>query len=747
MSKFRNLILITGLLLIAVAAALLTVLILYATGTIKTDPIELVYSVASAEKDYDGTPLTVEDYTLDSGKLLEGHTASVQVIGAQTDVGSSESTLQVKICDKNGFDVSDEYAVKVNAGTLTVDPKNISVVIPDSTVIYSGKEVYFNDFEIIDGELAKGHKLAGLNTTLLNAGDTLPNDIEPLVYDPFDNPVTENYNITFEMGTVKVLARTITVKPKDITKIYDGITLTATEFEISDGSLVAGQTARAKIVSEAGFAASAVNCVYEQRILIDELSFEIYADDGVTPVSQNYNIYFDTAFMTIQQRPLKITTLSETFTYDGEEHYNDAYIDEGDYAPNQILNVKSFPKVCDVTDGEGTKNEIRFEILSGENDVISNYSVQYVYGTLKVAPFEITVQTNSYEKVYDGNELGNYIIAQGNTYTTVPELPRKFNLTASISTEVSSQVNVNSGTFSLINVSIQMNGTDCTGNFTVDVKEGAYAITPKPFTVTLNDLKNTNKFIYGETFVIESDEAFGEAFIDTDFTYNDFQIIQPQDLTAGVHSYSAKCIKADLTNYELKIIDGSVTIEKRKVDLVLSSKAPQAFSMTYNGLNSFYDVKTDYLAIKDETDYAISSAEFNNIFNVAGKTQNITVKSVEVSSKGEDITSNLEINYAGVNIRVTVTPRLISFTYKPYNYVGYWEGANPDYSVLAGLVDVSAGTPLANGDAIVETEVSVINEDWYVVSSVSVVCGGVDVSGLYEINEDYYGQVIIPAQP
>ena len=196
MSKFRSLILIIGLLLIAVAAALLTVLILYATGTIKTDPIELVYSVDDKSKKYDGTPLTItdDDYTLVSGNVLEGHTAQVKIIGSQTNAGESEATLEVKIFDKKGFDVTDEYAVKVNVGTLTVEKRAISVSIKDQDLVYSGREVIFNEYET-DVELVKGHKIGCVS--LLNVGETLK-DVTPVVYDALDNDVTANYALDTE---------------------------------------------------------------------------------------------------------------------------------------------------------------------------------------------------------------------------------------------------------------------------------------------------------------------------------------------------------------------------------------------------------------------------------------------------------------------------------------------------------------------------------------------------------------------
>ena len=58
MSKIRKSILIIGILVIVVAASLATALALLATGSIKTDPIELEFVLKEKEKVYDGTPKT-----------------------------------------------------------------------------------------------------------------------------------------------------------------------------------------------------------------------------------------------------------------------------------------------------------------------------------------------------------------------------------------------------------------------------------------------------------------------------------------------------------------------------------------------------------------------------------------------------------------------------------------------------------------------------------------------------------------
>lgn len=100
-------------------------------------PAILTISTGSAEKDYDGTPLTDGDYIV-SG-LADGQTVAVTVTGSQTTVGSSENIVEV---DSGTVD-RNNYAVAWELGTLTVHPKSIAdaAVILDNTALdYRGIE-------------------------------------------------------------------------------------------------------------------------------------------------------------------------------------------------------------------------------------------------------------------------------------------------------------------------------------------------------------------------------------------------------------------------------------------------------------------------------------------------------------------------------------------------------------------------------------------------------------------------------
>ena len=110
-------------------------------GTLKILKRAITYKADSESKEYDTKPLTKNTATLISGKLVEGHTATFTISGAITNVGSVANVLS-KVVIKNGnIDVSDNYNITKENGTLTIKTKGIT--IPTSanycnTLTYNG---------------------------------------------------------------------------------------------------------------------------------------------------------------------------------------------------------------------------------------------------------------------------------------------------------------------------------------------------------------------------------------------------------------------------------------------------------------------------------------------------------------------------------------------------------------------------------------------------------------------------------
>jgi len=101
-----------------------TVFVVDGTLTVLPREAPLVITAASAEKVYDGTPLTDATYTFDASVLAEGHTLTATVMGSITNVGKKSNIVtEWHIMDQDGQDVTFGYTVQTADGTLTILPR------------------------------------------------------------------------------------------------------------------------------------------------------------------------------------------------------------------------------------------------------------------------------------------------------------------------------------------------------------------------------------------------------------------------------------------------------------------------------------------------------------------------------------------------------------------------------------------------------------------------------------------------
>ena len=200
------------------------------TATADVTPRDLTITADDKTKVYSGTAFPVGDFTVsyegfvagegpgDLGGTLEFEGPAVDAV----DVGTYGIT-------PSGL-TSDNYAITFEPGTLTLDPRPITVTANDQTKL-DGETFTFDhgEYEITAGSLVSGHTL-----TLVLSSDGAAADAEVGDYDIdisdlviMDNgtDVTDNYDITPVEGTLTVTEKTILTITGGFTaldKTYDG---------------------------------------------------------------------------------------------------------------------------------------------------------------------------------------------------------------------------------------------------------------------------------------------------------------------------------------------------------------------------------------------------------------------------------------------------------------------------------------------------------------------------------------------
>ena len=199
-------------------------------GTLTVKPVAIELTANSAEKIYDGTPLTDNGYQITKGAFVgEEGLASVTVEGSQTLVGTSANEIKAHGLKANTK--AQNYAITYQPGQLTVKDRNEKYRL--TVEANSGSKVY-------DGTALKVEGLKQLIFTVneqtftvsgLTAEKTATNVSESgavavrgtaIVKDAAGNDVTAQFDVQTVPGTLTISQRPVTITAENNTVEYTG---------------------------------------------------------------------------------------------------------------------------------------------------------------------------------------------------------------------------------------------------------------------------------------------------------------------------------------------------------------------------------------------------------------------------------------------------------------------------------------------------------------------------------------------
>ncbi len=468
MVRRSKLIYVIGSITLGIIAILGVFVSLVAAGIIGVTQSKLVFASASAEFVYDGTAHKQEEWSLVSGELKVGHTASINITGAQTDVGTSTNYMVVTILDESNVDVTDYYTIECQLGTLSVVCNSIHIASEDRSKVYDGTPLVGGGYSLVSGKVPEGSKLdVQFLGTITNVGVT-ENSFSVKITDANGADKTAAYSIETTFGKLEINARPIKLQSASASKEYDGTALTIANCSLVEGALVTGD----KIVAHYG----------DGRIDVGqgESTFIVsLVNSAETDVSANYHISYLYGALTVTPRPISIKTASAEREYDGTPLITteNAYeLVSGSIVHNQTLSVAVHGSQDVVGESE---NEATATVTdSAQNDVSHNYVVTYEFGKLNVTPRKLEVLTDSKESVYDGtmSEAKGYTLTAG-TLVEGQELSLNFTCQA-----------IDAGTYNNTATAIVLWGEEnISRNYEITVTEGTIAILKREVTITTGD--------------------------------------------------------------------------------------------------------------------------------------------------------------------------------------------------------------------------------------------------------------------
>ena len=527
--------------------------ITYQYGFIEITPRKLEIITASANFLYGAITAPARYYSFEAKGLVEEHNALIydgsSSDGSYLSVGSYKNEFSVKVQDQNGREVTSNYEISYQYGTLNVEKRLMTVKTGDYFAVYDGRAHSCNQYSVTpEGALIPEHYISVADSTVLtDAGKQQNKFYDFKIVDTRFNDerqdVTDNYSIKWEYGYIEILKRPISVIPEYAEKIYDGTALYGGSIMLHPESpfdLVAGHRLDATTVGNRTDAGESIASLS---------NIKVYAEN--VEVTKNYDITAYEERIVVLPRPILIETAGAEKVYDGKPLTNRNYYisEESPYGlvDGQTLSVTTRGTQTDIGESENYCLAEETRIRAGSKDVTANYEISYTFGLLVVKPYAtIAVISGSAMKYYDGKPLTN---PEYEVRVIEGELAASHNLKVNV---YGSITNVGS-----IENDLTVRVVDSVGR---DVS-AYYVLQPVPGTLVVKD--KDEEFIFGK---IKTDRD-GYIYL-KERSYGDFngQIWNPgvpysKTLSNGL-SYSY------LTSYALRNANGNINFAEFK-DLVL----------------------------------------------------------------------------------------------------------------------------------------------------------------------------------
>ncbi len=376
-------------------------------GTLEISKRTVTMTSATDSKTYDGKALTNDKVTETGDGFVEGEGATYDVTGTQTDAGSSKNTFTYTL---NKGTKADNYEITQVEGTLTVtaDEKEVVVVITEN----SGSEKY-------DGteKTVTGYKVTSISSDLYKesdftfSGDATVKGTDAGSYDmelkptDFTNNNKNFTKVTFQIvdGTLEISKRTVTLTSATDEKVYDGKALTNDEVTVGGDGFADGEGAKYDVTGTQTDVGSSQN------------SFSYTLNEGTK--ADNYDITQSVGTLTVTPVTDKVTVTitghKDDVDYNGAEQKVEGYdvsIDNELYTEEDFtFSGDATAKGTDVKKSGDDVDSYPMGLKAGDFENISkNFTnVEFVVndGSLKIEPIDVTIESASAKKVYDGTPL------------------------------------------------------------------------------------------------------------------------------------------------------------------------------------------------------------------------------------------------------------------------------------------------------------------------------------------------------
>ena len=434
-------------------------------GSLEIAPMDLTITAGSANKTYDGTPLTKDSYTT-SADPAEGDTiTSVTLTGSQLNVGSSDNVASDAKLMRGDKDVTENYNITYEKGTLAVTPLTDKV-----TVTITGN----TDSKIYDGN---EHSVTGYTTAIDNqlytvsdftfTGEAIAKGTDADSYQmglnksQFANNSANFANVEFVVtdGSLQINPRSVKLTSATDEKVYDGQPLTNGVVTVSGDGFVKGEGAAYNVTGSQTNAGSSDNTfTYTLNPGTKADNYVIETAEGTLTVTPM------TAEVVVNIQGSKLSKV-----YNGAEQSVNGY-ETAISNPLYTAADFAFSGTASVTGTDAGSYPMGLKAEQFQNTSKNFTNVKFVVndGELTINPMPLTITAGSDSKAYNGTPLTNDTftrtsLAAGDTLASV--------------TVTGSQTNVGSSDNVASDAKLMRGDRDVTANYAIEYVNGKLTVT------------------------------------------------------------------------------------------------------------------------------------------------------------------------------------------------------------------------------------------------------------------------------
>lgn len=575
---------------------------------------------------------------------------------------------------------ADSKTITIRTGTNEITfyyYKNVTLTAEDRIVTYNGQEQTVNTGYdvVVKADNGKDFKLSGVDFNGVHASGTGKEvgkyDIDFVGETVGKTDTTAKYIVANTVkGTLTITpigTVVVTITGNTDTKVYNGAEQSVTGYtvKISDPKY-----------TEADFKFTGDPKASRTDVGTTPMGLNTDQFENNNKNFKNVTFVVEDGSLTITKRPLTIEgQSSEPITYDGQTH---SFMKWWPVTPTDNTGLVSGHEVSGInyllTGKDAGSYTGKFsgdaKIMSGEENVTENYSIEYTLGKMKIVPAEriaVKIIGNHKEVWYNGQEqsVSGFTFDVADNTVTV-ELKDGHYAIAKGTNVKTYYMGLKSDDFTINHKNYKEVSAEIVDGY-LTIKRHYTPNPPITDKITVEITGNSDSVVYDGTEHSVKDytvKISDSRYTEKDFTFSGKALASGVNAGAyemGLKADQFKNTNARFTNVEFIIkADGVLTITQRPLTITAGS-AEGIAPVTCDK----YTVEG--LATGDKVD----SVKITGIQSEPGESPNVASDAVIKNAKGEDVTANYKITYVnGVLKAIEVLNKEIHFNY----VIGYTDG-------------------------------------------------------------------------